>query len=86
MTRKRFIKLAMSCGVQRNEVALIASLISVYGSYTNLMRAYSMRFSATKATNAIKKAACSIAKKLYHFFCNNLYNSASKFSQERGNI
>lgn len=37
MTRKRFIKLIMSCGVQRNDAAALASMVSVYGSYEQLL-------------------------------------------------
>lgn len=39
MKRKRFIKLAMSYGVQRNRAEKIARLISICGSYENLYEA-----------------------------------------------
>ncbi len=33
MTRKRFVKLAMSHGMQRNEAEALANCVHVYGSY-----------------------------------------------------
>lgn len=39
MKRKRFVKLAMSYGVQRNEAERLAKLVCVYGSYEALFAA-----------------------------------------------
>lgn len=41
MKRKRFVKLAMSYGVQRNEAGRLAKLVCVLGSYEGVFCALS---------------------------------------------
>ena len=40
MKKKRFIKLVMSCGIQRNEAVRIAKGVKTYGTYNTLYEIY----------------------------------------------
>lgn len=44
MKRKRFVKLAMSYGVQRNKAEELAKLVCIYGSYEALYAAQHFAF------------------------------------------
>ncbi len=40
MTRKRFVKLVMSCGIQRNQANELAKEVKTYGSYDEMYKHY----------------------------------------------
>lgn len=57
MKRKRFVKLAMSYGVQRNEAERMAKLICVYGSYEALFAAQHFELEIERAKMAFRRFA-----------------------------
>ena len=57
MKRKRFIKLAMSYGVQRNEAERLAKLVCVYGSYEALFAAQHFGLEIERVKMAFRRFA-----------------------------
>ena len=57
MTRKRFIKLAMSNGVQRNKAEKLARLVSACDSYEDLYRLKLCEFSFERMRIALQGIA-----------------------------
>lgn len=57
MKRKRFIKLAMSYGVQRNEAERLAKLVCVYGSYEALFMAQRFGLEIERVKMAFRRFA-----------------------------
>lgn len=57
MKRKRFIKLAMSYGVQRNEAERLAKLVCVYGSYEALFTAQRFGLEMERVKKAFRRFA-----------------------------
>lgn len=67
MTNKRFIKLAMSVGIQRNEALCIAQTVLDKGSYKTLYKRYSLSF-AIKRLNVTLYKVGTTAKKAIDTF------------------
>jgi hypothetical protein len=57
MTRKRYIKLAMSYGVSRNKANELANNVSRFGTYEDLKQATALYRAAERIVNGAKKAA-----------------------------
>lgn len=57
MKRKRFVKLAMSYGVQRNEAERLAKLVCVYGSYEALFAAQHFGLEIERVKMAFRRFA-----------------------------
>lgn len=55
MKRKRFIKLVMSSGIQRNEAARIALRVGEFGSYEELYRHYRVTLAFRPAILAFRR-------------------------------
>lgn len=55
MTRKRFIKLAMSYGIQRNQVNTLARALQPSQSYQQLYHKYNLAFVFFKSSKAVTK-------------------------------
>lgn len=55
MKRKRFVKLAMSYGVQRNEAERLAKLVCVLGSYEDVFAHYRLYLEGRRATMALRR-------------------------------
>ena len=61
MTRKRFIKLMMAKGIQKNEAQAIAEFVCAYGSYeilhekTKACYDFNLNFLLEDFTNAVRK-------------------------------
>ena len=56
MTRKRFIKLVMSCEIQRNEAVKMADMVKNYGSYETMFQAYYQHLQVKRTLNRAKRA------------------------------
>lgn len=61
MTRKRFIKLAMSYGIQRNEAENLALEVKTAGSYNRLYERNRLLFSMTAIGTAFGKTTKTVA-------------------------
>lgn len=64
MKRKRFLKLVMSYGVQRNEAERLAKMVCVYGSYEAVFAHYRLYLEGRCATMGIRKVYASIVRAL----------------------
>lgn len=62
MKRKRFVKLAMSYGVQRNEAERLAKLVYVLGSYEDVFAHYRLYLEGRRATSALKSVYASVVR------------------------
>lgn len=62
MKRKRFVKLAMSYGVQRNEAERLAKLVCVLGSYEAVFEHYRLYLEGRRATSEIKSVYASVVR------------------------
>lgn len=60
MKRKRFVKLAMSYGVQRNEAERLAKLVCVLGSYEGVFAHYRLYLEGRRATMALRRVYKSV--------------------------
>lgn len=64
MTKKRFIKMVMSYGIQRNEAEVWACLVNNYESYKSLLSKFHTHFAARKFIGDLQKAIISIEKQI----------------------
>lgn len=62
MKRKRFVKLAMSYGVQRNEAERLAKLVCAYGSYEALFAAQHFGLEIERVKMAFRRFAAEIVR------------------------
>lgn len=62
MKRKRFVKLAMSYGLQRNEAERLAKLVCVYGSYEALFAAQHFGLEIERVKMAFRRFAAEIVR------------------------
>ncbi|WP_207709215.1 MULTISPECIES: hypothetical protein, partial [unclassified Neglectibacter] len=58
MKRKRFVKLAMSYGVQRNEAGRLAKLVCVLGSYEGVFAHYRLPLSGRGGIGRQGNSSC----------------------------
>lgn len=68
MSRKRFIKLAMSHGLQRNEAELLSLYVGVYGSYSKLYEHNKSRLHIKRWTTDVQNAAVKLTKSIIDFY------------------
>lgn len=64
MTRKRFIKQAMSFGVQRDEANLMADQILHFESYDKLFAAMKTRLALRKFVSSVARTLAQVVKTL----------------------
>lgn len=62
MKRKRFVKLAMSYGVQRNDAERLAKLVCVYGSYEALFAAQQFGLEIERVKAVFRRFADSLLR------------------------
>lgn len=62
MKRKRFIKLAMSYGVQRNEAERLAKTVCILGSYEAVFAHYRLYLQGTRATRGLRRLYVSVVR------------------------
>jgi len=70
MTRKRYVKLAMSRGIGRNQANEIADTVSVVGTYKELNKATAVYAYAKRIVDGIQSAGKALCK-----FVENLSNA-----------
>ena len=68
MTKKHFIKKAMSYGVQRNEANVLADQISNFESYDKLFAAMKLRFAVGEFVSNVARALAPVVKALKRVF------------------
>jgi hypothetical protein len=75
LKRKRFVKLAMSYGVQRNEAERLAKMVCVLGSYEAVLEHYRLYLEGRRAVavfqriyKSILRAVRPMVKSLREFF------------------
>lgn len=64
MTKRRFIKQAMSYGVQRNEANILAGQIAHFESYDKLFAAMKLKFSVGKFISGVARALAPVVEAL----------------------
>lgn len=62
MTRKRFVKLAMSHGMQRNEAETLANCVHVYGSYHTMYEEKRATWAVIRLGRAFQKIGVTVAE------------------------